>query len=301
MTATASDGRGPAGTAAYVPLAVLFSLLWASAFLAVKVALRYSPPLFLMGSRFLLAAALLLGLALLQRRRFPAGPAAWARLAVLGLLNYALYLGIAAVALRHLSGGMGAVLASTIPLLLAAAGFLLLGERLNRPRLAGLAIAFASVVLVMYSRTSASDQPGAMLLILLANVFYAAGTILFKRWRPAEDAIVLDGVQFLAAGVAVLVPSLLTEPLASVRPVLPFLLAMAYLLFAVSLGAMSIWFHLLRSGDATRASSYFFLNPIFGLFLGAALLAEPVHLLDIAGTIGVALGIYLVQRPLSPH
>ena len=284
-----------------MPLAVLFSLLWASAFLAVKVALRYSPPLFLMGSRFLAAAAILLGLAFLQRRRFPAGPAAWARLAVLGLLNYALYLGLAAVALRHLSAGMGAVLASTIPLLLAAAGLVLLGERLNRPRLAGLVIAFASVVLVMYSRTSPSDQPGAMLLILLANVFYAAGTILFKRWRPAEDAIVLNGVQFLAAGIAVLVPSLLTEPLASVRPTLPFLLAMAYLLFAVSLGAMSIWFYLLRSGDVTRASSYFFLNPIFGLFLGAALLAEPVHLLDIAGTAGVALGIYLVQRPLSPH
>ena len=284
-----------------MPLAVLFSLLWASAFLAVKVALRYSPPLFLMGSRFLAAAAILLGLAFLQRRRFPAGPAAWARLAVLGLLNYALYLGLAAVALRHLSAGMGAVLASTIPLLLAAAGLVLLGERLNRPRLAGLVIAFASVVLVMYSRTSPSDQPGAMLLILLANVFYAAGTILFKRWRPGEDAIVLNGVQFLAAGIAVLVPSLLTEPLASVRPAPPFLLAMAYLLFAVSLGAMSIWFYLLRSGDVTRASSYFFLNPIFGLFLGAALLAEPVHLLDIAGTIGVALGIYLVQRPLSPH
>ena len=297
MASAAGGGGRLGGATSYVPLAILFSLLWASAFLAVKVALRYSPPLFLMGSRFLVAAALLLGLALLRRRHLPSGPAAWGRLAVLGLLNYALYLGIAAVALRHLSAGMGAVLASTIPLLLAAAGFLLLGERLNGARLAGLAIAFASVVVVMYSRTSASDQPGAMLLILLANVFYAAGTILFKRWRPAEDAVVLNGAQFLTAGVAVLVPSLLFEPIASVRPTLPFLLAMAYLLFAVSLGAMSIWFHLLRSGDATRASSYFFLNPIFGLFLGAALLAEPVHALDIAGTIGVALGIYLVQRP----
>jgi drug/metabolite transporter (DMT)-like permease len=282
---------------AYVPLAILFSLLWASAFLAVKVALRSSPPLFLMGSRFMLAAAILLGFAALRGRRFPAGPGAWARIAVLGLLNYGLYLGIAAEALRHLSGGMGAVLASTIPLLLAAAGFAFLGERLSGLRLVGLAIAFVSILTVMWSRTSASDQPAAMLLILLANVFYATGTILYKRWHPAEDASVVNGVQFLAAGVAVLLPSLLFEPLSTVRLTPSFLAAMAYLLFAVSLGAMSIWFYLLRQGEATRASSYFFLNPIFGLFLGALLLAEPIHGLDIAGTLGVALGIYLVQRP----
>jgi drug/metabolite transporter (DMT)-like permease len=282
---------------AYVPLAILFSLLWASAFLAVKVALRSSPPLFLMGSRFMVAAAILLGFAALRGRRFPAGAGAWARLAVLGLLNYGLYLGIAAEALRHLSGGMGAVIASTIPLLLAAAGFAFLGERLSGFRLAGLAIAFVSILVVMWSRTSASDQPGAMLLILLANVFYATGTILYKRWHPAEDASVVNGVQFLAAGAAVLVPSLLFEPVSTVQLTPSFLAAMAYLLFAVSLGAMSIWFYLLRQGEATRASSYFFLNPIFGLFLGALLLAEPIHGLDIAGTLGVALGIYLVQRP----
>ena len=144
---------------AYVPLAILFSLLWASAFLAVKVALASSPPLFLMGSRFMVAAAILLGFAALRGRHFPAGAGAWGRLAVLGLLNYALYLGIAAVALRHLSAGMGAVLASTIPLLLAAAGFAFLGERLSGLRLAGLAIAFVSVVVVMWSRTSAPTSP----------------------------------------------------------------------------------------------------------------------------------------------
>ena len=301
MKVARPDTQQAGPPSAYVPLAVLFSLLWASAFLAVKVALRSSPPLFLMGSRFMVAAMILLGLAIVRRQRPPSSAAAWARLAVLGLLNYALYLGMTAVALRHLSAGTGAVLASTIPLLLAAAGFLFLGERLNRARMVGLAIAFSSVVLVMYSRTSPSDQPGAMLLVLVADVFYAAGTILFKRWQPAEDATVVNGVQFLAAGVAVLIPSLLLEPVSTVRLDPSFLAAMAYLLFVVSLGAMSIWFYLLRQGEATRASSYFFLNPIFGILLAALLLGEPIRGLDIAGTVGVALGIYLVQKPWARH
>ncbi len=73
-------------------------------------------------------------------------------------------------------------------------------------------------------------------------------------------------------------------------------LAFAYLVLAVSLGAMSIWFFMLRSGDAARASSYFFLNPVFGLFLGALLLSERLRLIDFAGAAGVAAGLYLVQR-----
>ena len=165
---------------AYVPLALVFSFLWASAFLAVKVALRSSPPLFLMGSRFLLAAAILLGVALVRGRSLPSGPGPWGRLAVLGLLNYALYLGITAEALRHLSAGMGAVLASTIPLLLGVAGFLFLGERLNRARVAGLAIAFSSVVVMMYSRTSHSDQPAEMRLCMSAAVYYPTGPRLLQ-------------------------------------------------------------------------------------------------------------------------
>ena len=59
---------------------------------------------------------------------------------------------------------------------------------------------------------------------------------------------------------------------------------------------MLIWFWLLTHGDATRASAFFFLNPIFGLFLGALFLGEPLTAIDFAGSAAVALGIYLVQR-----
>src|SRR5688572_4403019 len=76
-------------SAVYVALALLFSLLWASAFVAVKAALADSPPLFLMGSRFLIAGVVLLAIAVLSRNGFPASPRAWMQLAILGLLNYA--------------------------------------------------------------------------------------------------------------------------------------------------------------------------------------------------------------------
>ncbi len=281
-----------------MPLAVLFSLLWASAFDVVKVALHAGlPPLFLMGFRFLVAGGIVLGIAAGARHRFPGSAAEWARLGVLGLLNYGLYLGISSVALGQVSGGLGAVLASTNPLMLALVAPLTLGERIGRARAAGMAIAFLSVVTIMSSRLGGSlDTPAGMGLILLANVFLVAGTVLFKRWQPRYPLTVLNGVQLIAASAALLLPSLLSEPVGSIRPSWQAAGALSYLVFAISLGAMTIWFFMLRSGDASRASAYFFLNPVFGLFLGALLLSEPLRPLDFVGAAGVGVGLHLVQR-----
>ena len=287
----------PPGTLRYTLLALLFTLLWATAFVAVKVALRSSPPFFLMASRFVVAGALLLAYGRLRGQNLPDTPGYWARLAVLGLLNYALYLGLTAVALRHLSVGTGAVLASTNPLLLAVVAAWLLKERLTPWRVTGLLTSFAGVVWIMRHRMGDEDRPGSMALIMLAIALLVAGTILFKRWRLTQNLVVVNGVQLLVAGAALGVPSLLFEPVGSVRLTASFLGAQAFLIFGVSCAGMGIWFWLLSHGDAARASAYFFLNPVLGLFLGALLIGEPLYPLDFAGSAAVALGIYLVQRP----
>jgi len=293
--------------ALYTSLALLFTLLWASAFMAVKVGVRNSPPLFLMGFRFLLAGTILLVYARLRGSLLPDSWRAWARLGALGLLNQAAYLGLSAIALRHLSAGMGAVLASTNPLMLALAAPFLLGERMPPRRVTGLLVAFLSVVWIMYSRAGVADSTGSMLLILLANALMVAGTILFKRWAPDHDLVVINGVQLFTASIVLLIPSLLLEPVGTVRWNAEFLGAIGFLVLAVSCGAMLIWFFLLRSGEAARASAFLFLNPVLGLFLGRLLLGEPLRPTDFVGSAGVALGIFLVQtqsstvtRPASP-
>lgn len=297
MTPTTAQSQSRTSPWLYTSLALLFSLLWASAFMGVKIGLRSSPPFFLMGFRFLVAGAVLLVIARLRGQALPQSRREWLQLAALGLLNNAGYLGLSAIALKHITGSMGSILASTNPLMLAVVAFFLLKERLTPLKIIGLLLAFGSVVGIMYGRLSGgSDAPAHMLLILLANAVMVAGTVLFKRWAPKHDLMVINGVQLLVASVALLVPSLLVEPVAAMHWDGNFLGAIAFLAFGVSCGAMLIWFFLLRSGEASRASSWFFLNPVFGLVLGALLLGEPLRWVDFFGAAGVALGIYLVQR-----
>ena len=131
---------------------------------------------------------------------------------------------------------------------------------------------------------------GLLVLILVV------GTIVFKRVAPGQDLLVLNAIGLLAAGVALGVPSVLREPLDSVRFTASFLGAQVYLIVAGSWVMMLIWFWLLSHGDATRASAYFFLNPVLGVFLGALFLGEPLTVQVLAGTVVVAVGIYVVQR-----
>ncbi|HEV8614496.1 MAG TPA: EamA family transporter [Methylomirabilota bacterium] len=292
---------GPSGAPAvsgvrYTLLALLFCHLWSGAFVAVKIGLASSPPLFLMASRFLIAGALLLAWAWGSGRRMPTTRSAWGVIVLLGLLNHAIYLSLTAIALRHLSAGMGAIFASTNPLMLAVVAPWFLGERLTGRKVVGLVIAFGGVLWVMASRVGPDNQPSAMALLVFSIMFLVAGTIVFKRIRHDEDLVVLNAGQLFVAGVALIVPSVLFEPLDTVRLTPSFLATQLYLIVGVSWVAMLIWFWLLRHGDATRASAWFFLNPVIGVFLGATLLGEPLGVHDFLGAATVALGIYLVQR-----
>jgi drug/metabolite transporter (DMT)-like permease len=286
----------PAPPARYTPLALLFSLCWASGFVAMKVALRDAPPLGLMTSRFLVAGAALLALARLRGAAVPSTWAAWRPLIVIGTLNNVLYLGCSNLLLVHLSAGMGTVLASTNPLLLALLAPWFLGEPLTARKAAGLVTSYLGVATVMWTRVAGGDSVWAMLAWLGCIGFLVAGTILFKRWRLPHDLTAMTGVQLLAAGLVLAAPTLVLESAADVRVTTSLIIAQTFLVVVVSGAAMLLWQWLLRHGDATRASAWFFLNPVLGLFLAALVLGEPLRAGDFIGAALVAAGIYLVQR-----
>ena len=286
----------PGAGALYALLAVTFSVIWAASIVAVKTLVTYAPPLLAITIRFLVAGGLLLVLARLRGLPFPATLAAWRPLVVLGLLTNALYLGLSAIALTDLSSGTVAILASTNPLILAVVAPWLLAEPLTRGKALGLLVGFAGVVWVMHVRVGADDRPWAMAVTVLAIGFLVAGNILFKRMRFAHHLLVVNAGQLLAAGLALVLPALLLEPLGAIRWTPPFVAAMAFVVVAASCVGTLLWYWLLRNGDASRASAYFFLNPVLGVFLGGLLLGEPLRAADFAGAAVVGLGIYLVQR-----
>ena len=57
-----------------------------------------------------------------------------------------------------------------------------------------------------------------------------------------------------------------------------------------------LWIWLIKEFPAKRVSAFMFLCPLFGVFLGALILSEPLTLFMITGSFLIALGIYLVNK-----
>ncbi len=283
------------GSALYWVLVLLFCLSWSSAYPTAKLAIATSPPLLFLGVRFLLAALVLMGYGAI-RGQFR-GPVPWAGLTVLGLLNLAGYQGFFWLAMRTESAGMAVVVGSLVPILTAACAAPLLGERLTLPKFTGLLLGLAGAIFVVRNRVAMGDDPGGVWFLVAGLVAMTAGTILFKRLAPTTTLVVAVGVQQLAAGAALLVAGLLTEDATRTTLGPAYLLTMAWFVLVVSVGAMLLWFLLLRSGTATAASSLHFLMPPLGLVMSWAVLGEKLHPSDLLGIVPVALGIWLATRP----
>ena len=282
--------------------AILYVFLWASAFVPSRVLARGAPPLTILWIRFLIAGGILLVAARFAGVPFPRDRATWLRLLALGIGGNALYLGLSYIALQHLSAGMGSIIASTNPLLLALVAPALLGEPLTRRKLIGLLLGFSGVVLAMWVR--AGTQTARISDVLLSStgvLAFIASNVVYKRMRTRPHVVVLNGAQLFLAGAVLIPAALLREGPPHIVWTAPLVWSFVYLVLVLSVGASMLWFWILHHGEASRVSAYFFLTPVFGLLLGALLLGERLVPLDGLALLVIATGLWLATRTGEPE
>jgi drug/metabolite transporter (DMT)-like permease len=275
---------------------ILYIFLWASAFVPSRMVSVSAPPLWILAIRFTLAGgALLLG-GRIAGIKFPRRRQ-WLPLALLGLCGNTLYLGLTYLALRHLSSGMGAIVASTNPLLLALAAPSLLGEPLTRRKLLGMVLGFSGVLITMHTRaTTTTARPVDVLLAFLGVVAFVASTIIYKRMTDRPHQLMVNAAQLFCAGLLCVPWALVQHGSPHVEFTQRVVLALAWLILVMSIGASLLWFWLLRHGDASKVSAWYFLTPVFGLLTGAVVLGEKLYATDALGLAVIALGLLLVTR-----
>lgn len=287
--------------AGFNPLPVyigLFCLLWSFAFVAGKIGVTDCPPLILLTARFSLAGILILGISAL---RGDAWSLSWRDvlvLAILGVANNALYLGLGYTGLLTVSAGLGGLIVSANPVFTAVLAALFLGEQLNWRKVAGLLLGVAGVTFIVWHRLSVgTDSLHGILFTLASLASIVAGTILFKLLAPKGSLWIGNGVQNLAGGVALLPFAVTLADVGDIVPSARLLGAFAFLVLGGSILGYLLWFHLLKVCGATAASTYHFLMPPLGMLFAWIVLGEHVEIRDLMGIVPVALGIYLVTRP----
>jgi len=245
----------------------------------------------------LVIAAALLGLFLAARGDSLAPlRGRWQHLAIAGALVNGVTLAAFHVGMVTENVAIMALVQATSPMLIAIAAVPLLHERLRPGQTLGLVLGAAGVAVVVLSRgLGGRGAWGAIWLGFVGAIGLAAGTVYFGRFGRAVPLVQATAVQ-LASGAALTVVLMLVCERPHAVWTLPAIAAVAWNVFAVSIGAMALYYYMLNRGTAGRVAANFYLIPGTVAVLAATLLGERLTAVTALGFAIASLGVFLVAR-----
>ncbi len=277
---------------------LLFAALWASASAATKFGLQVADPFVLATVRFFIAGSLMLSYAYIlkpSQHRLPKGKE-WKHLIVFSLMNTTIYLGAFVLAMQSVSAGIGSLSVATSPLFITILSAVWLKRRLKWFELFGLILGLLGVGIATYPLLHNSFASVHGLLILLAGMIsVSAATVYYAGIKWQLPNVVINGWQVLFGGVMLLPFCIMFSKNISDVFSLQFMSAVSWLIIPVSIGALQLWFYLVKI-DPVRASLWLFLCPIFGFVYAALLFNEPITIYTFVGTFLVIGGLYAARQ-----
>jgi drug/metabolite transporter (DMT)-like permease len=285
------------GKAVFLGLA--FALMWSSAFTSARIIVEYAPPLYSLSARFLISGLIGISIALILGQSWKLSKKQWISVVVFGVCQNALYLGLNFVAMQTVEASLAAIIASTMPLIVAYAGWLIFKERLPTLGIVGLISGLIGVALIMGSRIQADVDLFGIILCIIGAVSLAVATLSMRGVSSSGNYLMIVGLQMLVGSLTLWAPTIILET-PTIVWTNAFVYAFIYTTLVPGLMATLVWFILVDRIGAVRASTYHFLNPFFGVAIAAAILSEGLTLLDIIGVIIVAGGILAVQISRRP-
>ena len=285
--------------AVWVALGVVY-VAWGSTYLAIRVMDRTIPPLLGAGVRFLAAGAMLaVGLTLWRRRLPRIAARELASLALVSVLLLVAGNGGVSYAERHVASGLAALLVASVPLWILVIR-ILAGEAPRRATLAGLAIGFVGVGLLVL-RGGAEQHVGIaqMLVVVAASACWALGSWLSGRLPMPADATAGTAIEMLIGGVVLIAIGPLSGErwsALSEHASPDSLAAVAYLVVFGSILAFTAYVWLLAHAPISQVSTYAYVNPIVAVALGALVLGEPITAVTLLGGAIIVLAVAVVIR-----
>jgi drug/metabolite transporter (DMT)-like permease len=280
----------------------LLGALWGGSFLFMRMGAGAFGGMALAGLRAGGAALCFLPLLLHAGRRAELRRHAWP-IAVVGVSNGALPYVLFSLAARDLPAGLSAIFDAVTPLLVAASGWLWLGQKLDRARLTGLLIGLGGVLWLIGGSRGFAHQDAAsgwaMAACLGAVACYAFTAHYSERRLPAVSPLTAAaGGQFVSA--VLLAPTTLwlwpAQP-----PGLRAWLAVAGLVVLCTAVAYVLFFRLLGRIGAARTMVVLYLIPAFAVLWGALFLGEAVTLAMAGGCAVILLGVALTTGVWRPR
>jgi drug/metabolite transporter (DMT)-like permease len=260
-------------------------VVWGSTYLAIRVAVRTMPPFLMAGTRFLIAGGLLFAWTAPRgdRTRDPLRWPQWRSALIVGALLLAGGNGGVSWAEERVPSGVASLLIALVPIWMALFLVILGNERIRLRTAVGLAVGFSGTALLIRatggsSATGTADVLGLVVLIG-ASISWAVGSVLSRGMPLAKRPLVATGMEMICGGAVLIVLGLATGELRGFSLSQVSGESAAGWLYLITVGSwvgFAAYMWLLRNAPTPLVSTYAYVNPVVAVFLGWAILSEPL-------------------------
>jgi drug/metabolite transporter (DMT)-like permease len=268
---------------------------WASAFVAIRVAVRSFPPDEVAWLRFFSAGVALCAIAVATRMPLPRARDL-PRLAILGLVGHALYNLALAKGQAHVPAATASFVIASAPIWMLLFAAALGQERPTAAGVAGMVVSLGGVALIAVGRGGRLVLDPPALVVLAAAVMQAAYSIGQRPLLSRYSGLQISTFTVVAALVwlAPFGPSALVH--LAQRPWQHGAAALFLGIVPTAVG-YSTWAVAMRHLAPSAAGSFLYLVPAVVLVLAWTILGELPSPLSVAGGVLVVAGVVVVQRP----
>lgn len=277
-----------------IGMGLAFAFMWSSAFTSAHMIVADAPPLYALALRFLISGLIGVTIAAATGQSIRLTRGQWRATAIFGICQNVLYLGLNFIAMQRVDASLAAIIASTMPLIVALAGWLVFGEKIRPLGAAGLVAGVVGVVVIMASRLSGGGLGPSVILCGIAVMALALATMTVRGASSGGNVLMIVGLQMLV-GAAILTLAALATETVTIHWNPRLIIAFGYTTLVPGLLATWVWFKLVNRIGAVRAATFHFLNPFFGVLIAAIMLHEHVGTGDVVGVAIIAGGILAVQ------
>ncbi|HET8546399.1 MAG TPA: EamA family transporter [Bryobacteraceae bacterium] len=287
---------------AWVALFAVY-FFWGTTYLAIRMALESFPPLVMISLRFLLSGVVLVIAAVLLRAHLPRGRELWMT-AFYGVMALGGGNGTLVFAEQWIPSGLAALFITTGPFWMVGVEHLLPGgKRLHIPMLAGIAVGFTGVLMLVAPAAFGSGFQASLLkgflVLQLGSVCWTTGSLLQRRHPARAHPIVSGAIQQVATGLAFVAPAALIDERAvewNPRGVA----ALVYLVVFGSIVGYSAYVYALNKLPVAVVSTYTYVNPVVAVFLGWVFYREPFGMREAVAMMMIFAGVALVKYWTKP-
>jgi drug/metabolite transporter (DMT)-like permease len=277
-----------------------FILIWSTGFIIARYGMPYSEPMTFLAIRFGVVVLCMIPIVLWLKAPWPRGRQIW-HIAIAGALFQFGYLGGVWAAVKlGMPAGLAALIIGLQPILTGLlASFV--SERVTPRQWVGLILGLTGVALVLITNIRLEGLSLTSIMLAFAGMFaITSGTLYQKRFCPTFDLRTGSVIQFSISTLLCVIMMLIFET-REIQWTAPMIGAMLWGVLAISIGAMSLWFILLRRGDATKVSSMMYLVPPCTAIMAWILFDEPLTPTVLLGIFITMLGVLIINQTSWPR